>query len=742
MLRTALLCSTIVASALLAQSAMAQNAAPAVAEDSGEIIVTARRRAETLQSIPADVSAVTQESLTRAGATNLADIARMTPGLSFNAGNAGGLAAPTLRGVTNVTTTTFDNNVGVFLDGVYLSGKSNLDIDLFNLARVEVIKGPQSALYGNNAFAGAINYVLDRPADHLTGRIKSSVGTDGLYEVAAKIGGPVTDTLRAQIVGSYSHFGGTIDNKVGENLGGWDYKWSASAMVEWTPGDAFSASLFYYHYQDKLDGGANYMATNNCGGVNSTGSTLNRGGSNQRYTCGTLTAPDVLDVDPASFSKRKTDLGIGRMAYDFGAATLRYTGSYAKYDTYALQDQHLNSFGGTLPTASRRFTQPFVGPVREWSSELRLESFDNSLFDWAVGGYYYDRRASQITVVGLGVSQTSKSLNNENIENTTMKSLFGMGTVKLTPSLSVEAQGRWTWEDKDSILTNYLTGAVLRPAEDFSYGTYRLTADWRWAQGKSVYAVVASGTKSGGFNNTAVLTEQSFGPEKNTTFEIGTKNEFLGGRVTINASAYYIDWTDLQLSVPSSIAGQTNPVTNIGSATVKGFEFNTTVKPNRNWDLMLGYNYTDPSWDEGTVDYSASRACRTAAACGLVAVGTGIDIGGFQIPRTSKVQLVASTTYTIPLATSELYLRADASFRDAQYAGTTNLQNTGDQTLVNARIGWVTDRYEISLFAKNLFDKRYILSSINEPEFVPVTTFTTGFVGNGRQFGITAEARF
>lgn len=742
MLRTALLCSTIVASVLFAQPAMAQGAVPAVAEDSGEIVVTARRREETLQSIPADVSAMTQETLTRAGATNLADIARMTPGLSFNSGNAGGLAAPTLRGVTNVTTTTFDNNVGVFLDGVYLSGKSNLDIDLFNLARVEVIKGPQSALYGNNAFAGAINYVLDRPADHLSGRIKSSVGTDGLYEIAGKIGGPITDTLRAQVVGSYSHFGGTIDNKVGENLGGWDYKWSASAMVEWTPGDAFSASVFYYHYQDKLDGGANYMATNNCGGVNSTGSTLNRGGSNQRYTCGMLTAPDVLDVDPASFSKRKTDLAIGRMAYEFGPATLRYTGSYAKYDTYALQDQHLNSFGGTLPTASRRFTQPFVGPVREWSSELRLESFNNSVFDWAVGGYYYDRRASQITVVGLGVNQTSKSLNNENIENTTMKSVFGLGTVKLTPSLSLEAQGRWTWEDKDSILTNYLTGAVLRPAEDFSYGTYRLTADWRWAQGKSVYAVVASGTKSGGFNNTAVLTEQSFGPEKNTTFEIGSKNEFLGGRVTINASAYYIDWTDLQLSVPSSIAGQTNPVTNIGSATVKGFEFSTTARPNRNWDLMLGYNYTDPSWDKGTVDYSASRACRTAAECGLVAFGTGIGIGGFQIPRTSKVQLVASTTYTIPLVSSELYVRADASFRDAQYTGTTNLQDTGDQTLVNARIGWVKDRYEISIFAKNLFDKRYILSSINEPEFVPVTTFTTGFVGNGRQFGITAEAKF
>ncbi|MCE7796478.1 TonB-dependent receptor [Sphingobium sufflavum] len=747
MKKTTLLASTIIATTLMSMPAMAQESASqaATAEEGDAIVVTARRREETLQSVPAAVSAVTQESLTRAGATNLADIARMTPGLSFNSGNAGGLAAPTLRGVTNVTTTTFDNNVGVFLDGVYLSGKSNLDIDLFNLARVEVIKGPQSALYGNNAFAGAINYVLDKPSDHLTGRVKATIGTDGLYEVAGKLSGPITDTLRATVVGTYSSFGGTIKNVSSANLGGWKYKWSGSAMLEWSPTDALTASAFYYHYEDKLDGGANYMFTNNCGGVNSNGSTNNRGGSNLRYTCGTLTAPDVLNVDPASYSTRETNLAIGRLAYDFGSVALRYTGSYAKYNTFALQDQHLNSMGGR-PTALRRFTQPFVGPVREWSSELRLESYGNATFDWAVGGYYYDRAATQVTIVGESPEQINKSLNNRNVENTKMKSVFGLGTYKFTPDLSLEAQGRWTWEDKSSVLTNFLTNATLRPAAKFSYGTYRVTADWKWATGKSFYAVVASGTKSGGFNNTSVLSEQSFGPEKNTTFEIGTKNSFLGGKVLLNASAFHIDWTNLQLSVPSAVAGQTNPVTNIGSATVDGFEVSADVRPTRNWSMNLGFNYTDPKWKSGTIDYSATRACLTPAACGLpAAIVNGIayvDISGFQIPRTSKIQYVASGTYTFPLATSDIYIRGDVSYRSAQPAGTTALQDTGDQTLVNARIGWKTDKVEISAFVKNLFDKAYILSSINEPEFVPSTTFTTGFVGNGRQFGLTLDYGF
>ncbi|WP_159981993.1 MULTISPECIES: TonB-dependent siderophore receptor [unclassified Novosphingobium] len=729
----------------LAMPAMAQDTAtPAMADTStgGDIVVTARKREETIQSIPAAVAAVTQDALVKAGAQSLDDVVRMTPGVTFNSGNAGGLAAPAMRGITNITSTTFDNNVGVFLDGVYLSAKSNLDIDLFNLARVEVIKGPQSALYGNNAFAGAINYVLDRPADHLSGRIKASVGTDNMYEVAGKISVPITNSLRIMGVGTYSHFGGTIKNVQGSNLGGWDYKVSGSGMVDFDPGTGFTANLFYYHYQDKMDGGANYMFTNDCGGTISPVVLPNRGGSDRRFACGTLEAPDAVNVDPGSYSKRKTNLVIGRMGYDFGPVALRYTGSYAKYDTFALQDQHLNSYGGTLTTAQRRFTQPYVGPVREASSELRLESYGNKVFDWALGGYYYDRKANQSVKVGYGYDQVTPSLDLVNIENTTMKSVFGLTNVKITPTLSIEAQGRWTWEDKDGTYTNRLTGAVLAPEQDFSYGTYRVTGNWEWNPDRMLYAVVASGTKSGGFNNTSVVSEQSYGPEKNTSFEIGSKNTFLGGRVIINVAAYYIDWTDVQIAVPSSVIGQTNPVTNIGSASVKGFEFSTALRPTPDWDVSFGYNYANSKWDKGTVDYSSSRICPTAAVCGLTQVGTGIDVGGFMIPRISAHQISAASTYTIPLATSEIYLHADMSYRSEQATNAIALQKVPEQTFVNGRIGWKKDGYELAIFAKNLFNERYVMSSVNEPEFYPSTSFTTGFIGNGRVIGASLEAAF
>lgn len=742
------LASTVLASLAWAIPAQAQDSAPAsdVAGNSdsgtdadGSIIVTARKREETLQSVPAAVTAASQQTLTRAGASNLADVARLTPGLTFNSGNAGGLAAPSLRGVTNITTTTFDNNVGVFLDGVYLSAKSNLDIDLFNLARVEVIKGPQSALYGNNAFAGAINYVLEKPAETLSGRVRASGGIDNFAEVAGKISIPLGESLSALLVGSYSTYGGNVPHVSGDKLGGWDHKASGAATLNFHPGGGFEASAFYYHYEDELDGGANYMFTNDCGGT--TTNSTNRGGSNLRFRCGDLTAPASVNVDPASVSRRKTDLAIGRMAYDFGPLTLRYTGSYAKYSTYALQDQHLNSLGG-LASASRRFTQPFVGPVREWSQELRAESYGNSFFDWAFGGYYYDRKASQITVVGLGPSQTAKSLDQESVEFAKMKSVFALGSFKITPQLEIEAQGRWTWEDKHAQLSNRLTGLVLKPAASFSYGTYRVTANYKASDTNMLYAVIASGTKSGGFNNTSVVTEQSFGPEKNTTYEIGSKNSFWDGHAVLNLSAFYVDWKNLQLSVPSAVAGQTNPVTNIGSASVKGFEISAAVKPASRLDLSAGYAYADAKWDKGTIDYSGSRICPTAAVCGLTQAGPGIAVGGFQIPRTSKHQITGAATYTMPIGDAEMYLRADVSYRSHQPTNALALQYVQAQTLVNTRIGFLIDKFEFALFARNLFDKRYILSSINEPEFVPSTTFTTGFVGNGRLVGASVDLRF
>ena len=159
---------------------------------------------------------MTSENILRAGVNSLADVARLTPNLTFYQGRGGNLSAPIIRGLAPQSTTTFDNNVGVFLDGVYVSAKSNLDLSLFVLDRVEVVRGPQSALYGNNTFSGALNYVTTKPTNILSGEFRGTAGSDGRYDAFGSVSAPlIKDVLSARLSGSYSQFDGTILNLSG-----------------------------------------------------------------------------------------------------------------------------------------------------------------------------------------------------------------------------------------------------------------------------------------------------------------------------------------------------------------------------------------------------------------------------------------------------------------------------------------------------------------------------------------------
>lgn len=707
-----------------------------------EVVVTTRKREERLQNVPASVTALTSETIVRTGSTNLADLARITPGLTLYEGSSGGLSAPTLRGVANTVTTTFDNNVGIFLDGVYLSAKSNLDINFFNLERVEVIRGPQTALYGANSFSGAINYILRRPSNEFTARIQVTAGTDKRLDGAVMVSGPIVkDVLAGQFVASTSSFDGTIDNTLGENVGGWDYKRSISGSLLFTPGEKFEASLFVYHSEDKLDGGANVIYPNNCGGVNDRPPLTGPSGTILRYRCGTLKAPDSVAVSPFAYSDRSSDIAIAKLSYDFGPLVLKSTTSAASYDIFAISDNQVA--GSTIFSAIYR--QPFVGPVEEVSQELRLESYGNRVLDGAIGYYYYDRDAVQTAITGTGPNQTARSLDQTTAESTRVNAFFALANWHVTPQLDIEGQLRYTKEDKSAVLTNNLTRLVRTPSKSFRNTTYKLTANYRWTPNTLLYASIATGTKSGGFNNTPVLTEQAFGPEENITYETGIKNTLFDGRLILNASVYYIDWTDLQLPVPSAVAGIANYTSNAGAVEAPGVELEFAAIPIPALRISGGYAYTNPEWVDGTIDISSIRNCATAAACGLPAGpgGVGIDISGRLIPRAARHTANLSGTYTIPTEFGEVYARADVSYRSAiTPSAAIALQNTGNQTLANFRVGLVRDKIQLSGWINNAFDEDYIASAVNQPEFVPQTTFTTGFVANGRTAGVTLEYSF
>ena len=174
-----------------------------------EVQVTARRVVEDLQVVPVAIKAITTADLEKQGIKDVRDIANFTPNLTFTTENSGRNTVPSIRGIGLIDARGFDNPVGVFIDGIFVSGRSSNNVSMLDLERVEVIKGPQSALYGRNTFSGAINYVTRATPKEFAAKAEAAVGTDRLWRFSGNFGGPITDTVAGRLALSYEGDDGT-----------------------------------------------------------------------------------------------------------------------------------------------------------------------------------------------------------------------------------------------------------------------------------------------------------------------------------------------------------------------------------------------------------------------------------------------------------------------------------------------------------------------------------------------------
>ena len=190
----------LISAPVRAQAAPAATQIAAADDTAPEMIVTARKRSEKLQDVPISITAFDNAEIQSARIERLNDLAKLTPGLNFTPLFGAQNQLPIIRGAAQ----TFGAlNVGIFLDGIYLSGKAAADLELNDLARIEVVKGPQSALYGRNTFAGAINYVTQRPTENFSGNIAGTIAEDGFYRLQGSLSGQLTTGIRARVGGYY-----------------------------------------------------------------------------------------------------------------------------------------------------------------------------------------------------------------------------------------------------------------------------------------------------------------------------------------------------------------------------------------------------------------------------------------------------------------------------------------------------------------------------------------------------------
>ena len=429
-----------------------------------EIVVTARRVEEKLQDVPVAITAFTSADLEKQNIRNVGDIANFTPNLTFTTDNSGRSAVPTIRGIGLVDARGFDNPVGVFIDGIFVSGRATQNVGMLDLERVEVVKGPQSALYGRNTFSGAINYVTRPTPTEFAAKAEATLGSDELQRVSGSIGGPLTDWMAARLAVSYDEDKGTYRNSgplgLDDGIGGSEKK-SALLSLRFTPNDDLTIDAGVLWSDERVDNLPNTRLVNNCGRLDpmnpANASLISSDLNNPVYYCGEAPSngSGFLSMSPAAFSyDGETKRGTVSIEWALPGVTIQSLSAYTTVKNYAQNDLDRTQAGdsgygympltayraagspsficsgfvpaGPCAAAARGATAPVFNQVRAgsfntyfgasaldtdyWSTELRFTSPREERLRWLGGLFYFRSKNDDQTLVGIDASEAVRTL--------------------------------------------------------------------------------------------------------------------------------------------------------------------------------------------------------------------------------------------------------------------------------------------------------------------------------------------
>ncbi|RMB01926.1 outer membrane receptor protein involved in Fe transport [Eilatimonas milleporae] len=644
-------------------AALAQSSAPAGSEEfmMEEITVSARRRLETLQDVPIAVDVLTAEQIRARGINTTEDVAKFTSGLVFDQGISLQDTRPVIRGLP---ATRGRPPVGVLLDGIDVSseslgnagGGSLLNQRLLDLERIEVVKGPQSALYGRAAFAGAVNYVTKRPGDEFEGEVNASYGRFGTFDIGGAISGPISDTLGFRLNAVHAEFDGDYDNPVtGADLNGFSNTGGSAALELDNKGVNIFARVSYSEYE--ADQRAIQNVSGFTGGVSRPGPDTPEGQAVAAAVAGgVLEFPLASNVPPAgdlSFTGvtgYSIDPRTGRdfpgsdgsifsvtvnVSVDLEGAELVYNGGYVKQDERLVYDGDF--FGLPLASFPDGEVEPlnifdvvdFDNTVEINSQEVRLQNFGEDAFRWAVGALYWSsdmdqtnrslRAFSGFPFTGspdiANFSPTSIFLNSvipespfgRDIESV---SVYGLVEYDLTERLTVSAESRYVDESTTVIRSDFLQAAFAPIPAGFVNGVQeesiddaeflpKLTVSYAAGDNLNLYASVAKGFKPAGVSELdfgSQLADSRFDAEKVWNYEFGLKGSTADRQLAYSAAIFYMDWTDRQVSQlledPDAPAGFRATVQNASGAEVLGFEASFIYRPSAVPGLTIDAAYT------------------------------------------------------------------------------------------------------------------------------------------------------
>ena len=770
--------SSLALSLLAVAPAYAQDEA---AEDGGldEIVVTAQRREENLQDVPLSVTAISGDQLAaiQAGGVDIRGLSGRVPSLLVESSFGRTFPRFYIRGLGN---TDFDFNasqpVSLVYDDVVLENPILKGFPIFDLDRVEVLRGPQGTLFGRNTPAGIVKFDSTKPKDVADGYAKISFGRFDAVNFEGAVGGPLGDKVSVRVSGLYQRQDDYVDNVLpggttSNAFEGYE-EYAARLQFLFKPSDELDILLTGQFRS--LDGTARLFRANVF--------TRGQSGLNPNFD------RDRVSVDGQNEQRVKTQNATARVTYDAGAVSLISVTSLWKGTSSSVGDVD-GGFGaaflppnltgpGLIPFTAE--TRDSVPELKQFTQEFRIASNGDGPLSYQAGLFYFDEtleiRSDNFSTLGdfvggVGLFTPAGGINivASQRQESEAWGVFGSATFAVTDALKLTGGIRYNNDTRDftasrdfdsfpfdSFLAPPLLGTVTRNTEDDNI-TWDVSANYEATDDVNLYARVARGYRAPSIQGRLLFPPATATPlqdgvtvgasETITSYEAGVKSTLLDGRARFNANGFYYELKDAQLT---AVGGGVNANRLLNADKVRGygFEADLEVKPVPELLLTVGVSYNNTSIRDAGLTTAACGAQLGGANPSICTIldpivtpaGAGpaiVNINGNSLPQSPRWIANWTARYGVPVGNGEVYVYTDWAYRSKINFFLYESVEFADNRLLEGglRIGYQTERFDISAFGRNITND---VSAVGGIDFNNLT----GFVNEPRIWGVEAGIKF
>jgi iron complex outermembrane receptor protein len=803
-IRALFLTSTVLAAGLVISGAAQAQSAPAAEETAdqdgiAEIIVTARKSSENIQSVPVAVTALSADDLASKQVFEVTDLARTAPSLTISTGGTGpaSIVYLAIRGqAQNSPNSLSDSSVGIYMDGVYVARPIVGNLGFLDMASAEVLRGPQGTLFGRNTTGGALNLTSNRPSNEYEGMLKVGFGNYNYQSIEGMVNAPVSDEAGIRIAGRYGKRDGYFrNNKIGYPQGSIDKDLVLRGTLVYAPAESnlkFTLIGDLVRYAD--DGNATAVAAINPGVlslpaygafINSEFSQFVTAAQQPAFTAAnskwtdTFSRPQTGDAEIDKLQNNNdVDAIAGTIEWDLGGVNIKSITAYRKSFTNDSLDLHgfpssVNPFTPFLPNATSAFISTYNN--KQFSQELQLSGSSGAL-DWQTGAYYFkesgDEQSRAFVLGGVAAARTLSDYSSRSAGTYAQINYNVSDALRVTGGLrytwdkrTIDRRSTDTWRKPDNLEVctvgpNSGKTAEAAPCSDpgsasFKYPAWTLGLDYRVNDQLFLYAKTSGASMSGGFNSRFVPAPftQQFSPEKVRDAEFGFKGDFLDRRLRTNMAFFYAKQSNVQRIVNALVGTSlTQFVTNAGKVNAKGFEFEGTALPWGGMELTGSLSYLDAKYVRGSRNENQ----------GTASAPVFVDRAGEPVTQAPKWTWNIGATQTFETSFGDVSLHADYAYiadRAMDAATAKPLAQGGTQANINAiaianaasivkgygllngriAINFDSPDIELAFWGRNLANQAWFTNVFNNYTGLGATV---QFQGAPRTFGATATIKF